>query len=26
MLGHFLVLDFPAGVLQHFVAMPWPLK
>lgn len=26
MLGYFLVLDFPAGVLQHFVAMPWPLK
>jgi hypothetical protein len=26
MLGHFLVLDFPAGVLQHYVAMPWPLK
>lgn len=25
-LGHFLVLDFPAGVLQHYVAMPWPLK
>jgi hypothetical protein len=26
LLGHFLVLDFPAGVLQHYVAMPWPLK
>jgi hypothetical protein len=25
-LGHFLVLDFPAGVLQHYVALPWPLK
>ena len=25
-LGYFLVLDFPAGVLQHYVAMPWPLK
>lgn len=25
-LGHFLVLDFPAGLLQHYVAMPWPLK
>lgn len=25
-LGHFLTLDFPAGVLQHIVEMPWPLK
>lgn len=25
-LGHFLTLDFPAGVLQHAVEMPWPLK
>lgn len=25
-LGHFLTLDFPAGVLQHFVELPWPLK
>lgn len=25
-LGHFLTLDFPAGVLQHYVALPWPLK
>ena len=26
MLGHFLVLDFPAGVLQSWVDLPWPLK
>jgi putative tricarboxylic transport membrane protein len=25
-LGHYLVLDFPAGVLQHYVELPWPLK
>lgn len=25
-LGHYLTLDFPAGVLQHYVDMPWPLK
>lgn len=25
-LGHFLTLDFPAGVLQRAVDMPWPLK
>lgn len=25
-LGHFLTLDFPAGVLQRVVDMPWPLK
>lgn len=25
-LGHFLTLDFPAGVLQRVVEMPWPLK
>lgn len=25
-LGHFLTLDFPAGVLQSWVEMPWPLK
>lgn len=25
-LGHFLTLDFPAGVLQRFVELPWPLK
>jgi putative tricarboxylic transport membrane protein len=25
-LGHFLVLDFPAGLLQHYVELPWPLK
>jgi len=25
-LGHFLTLDFPAGVLQHYVELPWPLK
>jgi TctA family transporter len=26
MLGYFLVLDFPAGVLQSWVQLPWPLK
>jgi putative tricarboxylic transport membrane protein len=26
LLGHFLVLDFPAGVLQKWLALPWPLK
>lgn len=25
-LGHFLTLDFPGGVLQHYVELPWPLK
>lgn len=25
-LGYFLVLDFPAGVLQSWVQLPWPLK
>ncbi|TVO58202.1 tripartite tricarboxylate transporter permease [Denitromonas halophila] len=25
-LGHYLTLDFPAGLLQHYVEMPWPLK
>ncbi len=25
-LGHYLTLDFPAGVLQHHVELPWPLK
>lgn len=25
-LGHYLTLDFPAGVLQHYVELPWPLK
>jgi putative tricarboxylic transport membrane protein len=25
-LGHMLTLDFPAGVLQRFVELPWPLK
>ena len=25
-LGYFLTLDFPAGLLQHAVEMPWPLK
>jgi hypothetical protein len=25
-LGHFLVLEYPGGVLQNFVAMPWPLN
>lgn len=24
--GHFMTLDFPAGVLQRFVELPWPLK
>jgi hypothetical protein len=25
-LGHFLTLNFPAGVLQRMVELPWPLK
>lgn len=25
-LGHFLTLDFPGGVLQHYADLPWPLK
>jgi putative tricarboxylic transport membrane protein len=25
-LGHYLTLNFPAGLLQHAVEMPWPLK
>jgi hypothetical protein len=25
-LGHFLTLDFPPGLLQHHVELPWPLK
>ncbi|MEZ5730658.1 MAG: hypothetical protein R3E48_23415, partial [Burkholderiaceae bacterium] len=25
-LGHFLTLDFPAGLLQSYVELPWPLK
>jgi putative tricarboxylic transport membrane protein len=25
-LGHYLTLNFPAGVLQHAVELPWPLK
>jgi len=25
-LGHFLVLDFPGGLLQSQVELPWPLK
>ena len=24
-LGHFMVLDYPQGLLQHAVEMPWPL-
>ena len=23
--GHFMVLDYPQGLLQHLVEMPWPL-
>jgi len=23
--GHFFVLQYPAGLLQHFFEMPWPL-
>lgn len=26
LLGHFMTLDFPSGVLQRMVEMPWPLK
>ena len=25
-LGHFLTLDFPSGLLQKAVELPWPLK
>lgn len=25
-LGHFLTLDYPAGLLQHYIELPWPLK
>jgi putative tricarboxylic transport membrane protein len=25
-LGHYLTLNFPAGLLQHMVELPWPLK
>lgn len=25
-LGHYLTLNFPAGLLQHWVELPWPLK
>lgn len=25
-LSHFMVLDFPSGLLQEFVKLPWPLK
>ncbi len=25
-MGHYLTLNFPAGLLQQFVEMPWPLK
>jgi hypothetical protein len=24
--GHFMTLDFPAGLLQRMVELPWPLK
>jgi putative tricarboxylic transport membrane protein len=26
LLGYFLVLDFPRGLLQDFVRLPWPLR
>ncbi len=25
-IGHYMTLDFPAGVLQQMVELPWPLK
>ena len=25
-LGHFMTLDFPSGLLQRLIDMPWPLK
>jgi preprotein translocase subunit SecF len=25
-LGHMLTLDFPAGLLQRWVELPWPLR
>ena len=26
LLSHFMVLDFPSGLLQEYVQLPWPLK
>lgn len=26
MLSHFMVLDFPPGLLQYFMKLPWPLN
>jgi hypothetical protein len=26
LLSHILVLDYPGGVLQHLVEMPWPFN
>jgi hypothetical protein len=25
-IGHYMTLDFPSGVLQRMVELPWPLK
>jgi hypothetical protein len=25
-IGHYMTLDFPAGLLQHMFELPWPLK
>jgi hypothetical protein len=25
-IGHHMTLDFPAGLLQSMVELPWPLK
>jgi hypothetical protein len=25
-MSHFLVLDYPEGILQRLVAMPWPFN
>jgi hypothetical protein len=25
-IGHYMTLDFPAGLLQRMVELPWPLK
>ena len=26
LLSHFMVLDFPSGLLQEYAQLPWPLK
>jgi len=26
LLSHFMVLDFPSGLLQYLIKLPWPLN